>query len=99
MGRPSVGIVGGVVCVATDLLFAETVWLPIDVIPLQTLGGGDIIPLQTFGGGSCRRSPTTTTKGETAQGCDSHEVALPWCLTGCSCLKMKPKKMAKKLGL
>ena len=37
-GRPSAGVVGGVVCVATDLLFVETVWLPIDV-PLQTLGG------------------------------------------------------------
>ena len=38
-GRPSAGVVGGVVCVATDLLFVETVWLPIDVVPLQTLGG------------------------------------------------------------
>ena len=39
-GRPSVGVVGGVVCVATDLLFVGTVWLPIDVVPLQTFGGG-----------------------------------------------------------
>ncbi len=51
MGRPLVSVVGGVVWVATDLLFATTFWLPIDVIPLQTFRGGDVIPLQTFGGG------------------------------------------------
>ena len=41
-GRPSVGIVGGVIWVATDLLCAKTVWLPINVTPLQTLRGGCI---------------------------------------------------------
>ncbi len=39
-GRPSVGIVGGVVWVPTDLLLAGTIWLPIDVTPLQTFGEG-----------------------------------------------------------
>ncbi len=39
---------GGVVWVATDLLFAATVWPPIDITPLQTFGGGDVIPLHLF---------------------------------------------------
>ena len=39
-----------------DLLFAETVWLPINVVPLQTIGGGDVIPLQMFGGGVSEES-------------------------------------------
>ena len=71
MGRPSVGIVGGVIWVATDLLFAKTVWLPIDVIHPPNVWRG-----------VRRRSPTTTTKGETARGCNSHEVVFPWVRVG-----------------
>ncbi len=65
-----------------DLLFAKTVWLPIDVTPLQTFGGGDIIPLQTFRGGCVegvrRRSP----KGKPPGGGIPMKSHSPWVRVG-----------------